>query len=166
MTVTETLWEGTVRAVGEAADAWKREEESAARAQGVEDLLRGTLAMVHLAQRVIALQWDALFSGRIRAVRETGERLDRIATRTISLAGDARALVGISEAEGYSFDQLPDLAAALGELARRNDDRARRWPHFDPDALDRGLAQAARGEFADLAEVYREFPELQDKTGS
>ena len=38
MTVTEALWQGTVRAVEDAEDAWKREEERAARARGAEDL--------------------------------------------------------------------------------------------------------------------------------
>ena len=165
MTVTEALWQGTVRAVEDAEDAWKREEERAARAQGAEDILRATLAMIHFARRAITLQWDALFSGRVRDVRDTGERLERIATRTLSLAGNTRELVGISKTDGHSFDPLPDLVAALDELTRLKGDLTRRWPRFDPEALDRGLAQAARGECADLAEVYHEFPELQDKTG-
>lgn len=165
MTATEALWKGTVRAVEDAEDAWKREEEAAARAQGAEDILRGSLAMLHFARRDIALQWDALFSGRIRDVQDTRERLQRMAARTISLAEEARKLVGISETDGYSFTQLPELAAALAELVRLRDDLARRWPRFDPDALERGLAQAARGEAADLAEVYQEFPELQGKRG-
>ena len=166
MTATEALWKGTVRAVEDAEDAWKREEERAARAQGAEDILRGTLAMVHFARREIAFQWEAIFSGRVRDVRDTGERLERMASRTLSLAEDARKLISTGEADGSSFAQLPELTAALDELARLRDDLARRWPRFDPAALERGLAQAARGEFADLAEVYHEFPELQDKTGS
>ena len=29
-----------------------------------------------------------------------------------------------------------------------------------------GMAQAARGEAADLTDIYHEFPELQDRAGS
>ena len=166
MIATEILWEGTARAVDEATDAWKREEESAARAQGVEDILRGALGMVYFAQRLICFQWDALFSERIRDVRDEGERLKRMAARSLHLANNASALAGLSEAEGYTFGQLPELVEAVDRLKRLEDDLARRWPRLDPEALEKGLAQAARGEFADLTDVYHEFPELQDKADS
>jgi hypothetical protein len=163
--VTEILWEGTAQTVREATDAWKDEEEGAARANAAEAILRIALDLIYLAERMIARQWDNLFSQRIRNVEAMGDCLQRCALKTIDLARGTHELVGFAEAQGYKFEQTPELLAGIGRLSAMKDRLARHWPRFDPDRLERGLAQAARGEFVDPEEIYREFPELQDKGG-
>lgn len=164
--VVEILWEGTAQTVRAATDAWKEEEEGAARARAAEAILRVALSLIALAEHIVTLTRDDLFSERIRDVEATGEHLERCVARTLDIARATHALAGFAEAEGYRFEQVPELVAGIARLSELQDRLARHWPRFDPAHLERGLAQAARGEFVDLEEIYREFPELQNKGGS
>jgi predicted transcriptional regulator len=165
VSVAEVLWEGTARTVREATDAWKTEEQGAARAWAMEQLLRNAMLMVTLAHDLLLHKWDDLFSGRIQNVGEMGERLEKTAATAIELAQDTRRLASISEEEGYAFEKIPDLLAAVERLSEMKERLVKHWPRFDPARLEQGLAQAARGEFVDPEEIYREFPELlQDKS--
>ena len=164
MTVAEVLWEGTARTVREATDAWKEEEMGAARAKAAEDILRIVLELVSAAQGVLIRKWSDLFAERISDVETMGDYLENVAATTINLAQRARELAGLAEAEGYKFNQLPELDLRISKLSDMKDRLAKHWPRFDPVQLERGLAQATRGEFVDPEEIYREFPELQDKS--
>lgn len=164
--VVEILWEGTAQTVRAATDACKDEQEGAARVHGVEAILRVALSLLDIAERIITFTWDDLFSERIRDVEAAGDRLERCAATTLDIARAARELVGLAEAEGHRFEQLPTLLAGMARLSEMKERLARHWPRFDPAQLEKGLAQAARGEFVDAEEIYREFPELQDKGGS
>lgn len=162
----EILWEGTAQTVRAATDACKDEQQSAARAHGMETILRVALSLLDIAERILTFTWDDLFSERIRDVETTGDRLERCATTTLDIAKAARELVGRAEAEGHQFEHLPALLAGMARLSEMKERLAGHWPRFDPVQLEKGLAQASRGEFVDMEEIYREFPELQDKGGS
>src|SRR5262249_28287882 len=146
MSATDVLWEGIARAIAEAVEALKREEESAVRATAAEALVRATLGLISITEGLIARTWDDLFSERIRQVQATGDHLESFTEQTIRLGDRMRELALLSETEGHKVEKLPELSEAVGRLARAKEALARRWPRFDPEELERGLAQAARGE--------------------
>jgi len=166
MSATDVLWEGTARAIGEAAEAWKREEESAARATAAEALVRAALGLISITEGIIAHTWDDLFSERIRQVQAMGDHLESFTTQAISVADQMRELALCSETEGHKVEKLPELSEAIERLARAKEALARRWPRFDSEELERGLAQVARGETVGAEEILREFPELQNPAGA
>src|SRR5262249_33894439 len=148
-------------ALNEAVDAWKRENEAAARAQGPEALVRTALLTVSFAEGVVADLWEALFSNKVRDVRAAGEQLASLIERTIGITNGTRDLALSALAEGYTTAGLVELSEGLKRLERARDDVARRWPRLDPAKMNQATARMERGEFADLSDVYREFPELQ-----
>lgn len=163
VSVTDVLWEGTARTVREAIDAWQGEEQGTARAKAAEEIVGVAMAMVSVAQHLLMRKWDDLFSERIADVETMGDHLEEVAATTIRLAQQARELASLVEAEGYKVDQVPELLLGIAKLSEMKDRLAKHWPRFDPVRLEQGLAQAARGEFVDREEIYREFPELQNR---
>jgi len=165
MSATDVLWEGIVRAIAEAVEALKR-EEGAARATAAEALVRATLGLISITEGNIARTWDDLFSERIREVQAKGDHLESFTGHTITLANEMRELALLSETEGHKVEKLPELSEAIGCLIRAKEALARRWPRFDPEEVERGLAQVARGETNGAEEILREFPELQNPGGA
>jgi len=166
VSVAEVLWEGTARTVREATDAWKDEEQGAARAQAASQLVSASLELVSFTESLVARKWDDLFSERITDVEAMGERLERWVETTIHLAEETRQRASVVEAEGYKIEKVAELLARIARLSETKARLTKHWPRFDLAGLEQGLAQAARGEFVDLEEIYREFPELQVKRGS
>lgn len=162
MSAMETLLEGTARALDEAADAWKHENETSARAQGAEALVRTALLTVSFAEAVVAGVWEALFSDKLRDVRAAGEHLASLIERASAVTNVTRALALSLQEEGYTIAGLAELSEGIKRLERARDDVARRWPRLDPEKMDRATARMEGGEFADLSDVYHEFPELQN----
>ncbi|SRR6266542_2342308 len=162
MSATETLWAGTARTLDEASDALKREEEAAVRASAAEALVRTALLLVSITEGIVANIWDALFSEKVCDVRAEGERLGLMTERAIAVTSGTRDLALTSQEQGYTITGLTELSEGIKRLERAREDLARRWPRLDPEKMDQAAARMARGEFADLSDVYHEFPELQN----
>jgi hypothetical protein len=161
MTATEVLWKGQVRIVQDAVDAWAGEGCGPLSAAELELLFRVAEVLRDCACMTMRGAWDSLFSGRVRNVQATGERYGRIFDITLRILDTVRreaeaAQIG-QEVSGYK-----KLLGAVEDVLRLKEDFEARWPHFDPASVERGAAEAARGEFVDFEEICREFPELQD----
>lgn len=160
--VVEVLWEGMAKTLRDATDVWKDEEQGVLRAQATELLLQASLDLLRVTQQLVARKWDDLFSMRIRAVQAAGDHLEQAVATARRLAEGTCELV---DAEAHTVEKS-SLQAELVRLVETQSRLARHWPRFDLSRLEQRRAQAARGEFVEAEEIYREFPELQSASQS
>ena len=120
----------------------------------------------HLAEHTITLTWDNLSPSDCVTWRQ------RATTSNWVRRADHRHCPGNAFMAGFAeVEELP-IRAGSGTAGRdRPTVRDEGSPRpalaaLDPAQLEKGLAQAARGEFVETEEIYREFPELQNKGGS
>src|SRR5438067_1347614 len=146
MTATEVLWKGQARLVQDAVDAWAGEGSGPLSAGELELLFRIAGVLRDSALMTMKGAWDDLFSGQVRNVRATGERYARMFEATLRILDTVRR-----EAEAAQIDQgtpgYKDLLGAVADVLRLKADFEARWPRFDPASVERGAAEAARGEF-------------------
>src|SRR5215813_1105131 len=128
MSAMETLLEGATRALDEAADAWKREEEAGVRASSAEALVQTALLIVSFTEGFVAAIWEALFAGKVRDIRAEGERLTWLIERAIATTTGTRDLALTSQEQGYTITGLTELSEGIKRLERAREDLARRWP--------------------------------------
>jgi len=165
MKADEVLLRGQARTVEEAAEAWGETQAELDRLESLERVIDDLTRAASFSEQRVDAYWEALFSGKIRDVLRIGDLLRETTGRTARAYAQFLGAVQAFESAGYVVDGAAEFRRAADAMRRLADDLEARWPRFDPEALDRGLAQAAQGQSADLADVYHEFPELQNKAG-
>ena len=162
----EAFFRGQARAAEEAAEAWNDVEVVLEALAHLEGILGVLAALVPSSAKMLADFWNSLFSGKIKNGLQVGDLLTSLTDRTAQSLARFLPIVGRFEAAGYTVGGAEAFRQAAAEMQRQADDLKKRWPRFDDAEIDEGLERSARGEFADLSDVYHEFPELQKPAGS
>jgi len=164
MKADEALLRGQARAVEEAAEAWNEMEVALEALAHIERILGILTALGPSSAQMLDAFWDALFSGTLQEVLKVGALLRSLTDRTAQALARFLPIVARFEAAGYKVEGAEAFRETVAEMRRQADDVKQRWPRFDDAEIDRALEQSARGEFADLSDIYHEFPELQKPT--
>jgi hypothetical protein len=127
----------------------------------LEKILRGLTPIAATIRSLVATFWDYLYSGSMPHVERTGEVLRELSCNIAGAFGHFAAEAERFQAAGYTVTGAEEFREATALLDRVAADLEERWPHFDYAAIDEAIARANRGEFADLSDIYDEFPELQ-----
>lgn len=157
----EILLRGQALAAGQAAEAWKSAHVEAEKLAHLEGMLALLTPYAAPMEEELARYGERLFSGQIPDVERTGEALRDLLGHMVAAFELFADSVKAFEAAGYAVTGSVAFRGALATLRRLANDVKLNWPHFDDATMDRAIEQGNRGEFADLTDIYNEFPELQ-----
>lgn len=162
----EVLLRGQARAVEEAAEAWDKVQVALDTLGQLEDVLPMLTSMTTFYRGMLDGLWERLFAGQLRYVHETGAMLCEATWSFVKALEAHEAAIKLFEGADYEVAGAQEFREALASMKSVAIDFEARWPRFDDADLAEGLSQAERGEFADLSDVYHEFPELQKPADS
>lgn len=164
--VEETLLHGQALAVERSAEAWNGVQVELDTLSHLETTLRMLTPMIRCLLGVFSDFWERLFAGQLRDVHVTGTMLREAADIFVKALEQHEATVKKFEEAGHKVAGAGAFWEATEAMKSVAADLGKSWPRFEDADIDAALERTAQGEFADLSDVYHEFPELQKPAGS
>lgn len=145
-------------ALGERAEAWRRDHDEAMEVRDLEDLIADAVALAADLNRLARVLHDRLGRNQVNEPLRVGEALRTVldyAGRMCRLFLDDAAE---AEGRGYTVAGADELKAAVARLDATGRWLCQAWPVvgelFDPAELEASLAEADAGQLRTHAEVW------------
>jgi hypothetical protein len=146
---------GHVRTIEDAVEAWKQDHDDAMKVQDLEQMILVCLFLRNGLRQVHRQVFNHLFAGKVGKTQELGRVVRGLDASVLKSFQAVAEVVRWARENGLDVERAGDLDQAIEHVRRLSDDFGRRWPLFDTEQIKEGLAQAARGEFADDEDIQR-----------
>ncbi len=121
-------------------------------AKDIGDMVSLTIGIGKQLQARASESWRALFAGERIKVEEIGKELTNDFNRILGQFLNREAWIKESERRGYKIEGADEFRRVHNKLSSLADDFNKRWPRFDPVALQQAVERTERGEFLTAAE--------------